>query len=119
MEVRHEVAEKVQMASQGRTDISIVQKKELCQYKEENPGATQGDIATVFQRKWIPIARTVGDILKRNANWDTSNTYQLKTFASILIRINTTLIVMPLLNLNNPPTSLIRHKSRTPNCDEL
>ena len=40
------------MSSQGRTEISIARKREIFQYKEENPGATQGDIATVFQRKW-------------------------------------------------------------------
>ena len=54
-------------------------KKEICQYKEDNPGALQGNITTVFQRK-IPIARrTVRDILKRKANWNATYTYQLKT----------------------------------------
>jgi hypothetical protein len=69
------------MSARGRTEISIAQKREICQYKEENPGATQIDIATVFQRKWkTTIARrTVGDILKRKSDWESTEAYQMKT----------------------------------------
>ena len=69
------------MASRGRTEISIAQKREICKYREDNPGATQGDIATVFQRKWKTLItrRTVGDMLKRKLDWEATNTRQLKT----------------------------------------
>ena len=69
------------MATRGRTDISIGRKKEICEYKDKNPSATQGDIAVIFQKQWgISIARrTVGDILKRKADWESTEGYQLKT----------------------------------------
>ena len=62
------------MATRGRTDISIGRKKEICEYKDKNPSATQGDIAVIFQKIWgISIARrTVGDILKRKADWEST-----------------------------------------------
>ena len=69
------------MSSRGGAEISIARKREICQYKEENPGATQGDIAAVFQRKWkTTIAQgTVGDILKRKLDWEATDAHQLNT----------------------------------------
>ena len=55
--------------------------KEICDYKEKNTKATQDQIAEhSFLQIWsTSIARrTVGDILKRKADWNIAEAHQLK-----------------------------------------
>ena len=63
-----------------RTDLTILREREICEYKEGNEKATQAQIADFFSRKWgVSIARrTVGDILKRKADWTSSESHQLR-----------------------------------------
>ena len=68
------------MACKRRTDLTFLQKKEICDYKDAYAKATQDSIAEHFTRKWgTPIARrTVGNILQRKADWTTVEVHQLK-----------------------------------------
>lgn len=69
------------MASKrSRTDLTMAKKKEICDYKEKNAKATQDQIAEHFSRVWnTSIARrTIGDILKRKADWNSAEAHQLK-----------------------------------------
>lgn len=63
-----------------RTDISVTQKKEICDFKAKHASATQEQISECFSKKWgINIARrTVGDILKHKADWDICEAHRSK-----------------------------------------
>jgi len=66
-----------------RTELGIEQKREICLYKDINPGASQEDIASHFNREWkIAISRrTIGDILSQKNKWSVgpSIAYSSKT----------------------------------------
>ena len=64
----------------SRTDLTLEKKKAICDYKDKNTKATQDQIAEHFSRIWnTSIARrTVGDILKRKADWNIAEAHQLK-----------------------------------------
>ena len=55
----------------SRVDLTMKQKKEICDHKERNPKTMQEIIAEIFSKKWnIKIVRgTVGDILKNRECW--------------------------------------------------
>ena len=46
-------------------------KKNICQFKRDNPGCKQGDIASMVQKRYgLSIGRsTVSDILKDSEKW--------------------------------------------------
>jgi hypothetical protein len=58
-------------AKRKRTDLGIEQKREICLYKDKNPGASQEEIAGHFNREWKTVIsrRTVGDILSQKNKW--------------------------------------------------
>ena len=68
------------MACKRRTDLTILQKKEICDYKDTYAKATHDLLAEHFTCKWgMPIARrTVGNILQRKADWTTVEVHQFK-----------------------------------------
>ena len=56
-----------------RCNLTVLQKKEMCEFKTKHAKSTQGQIAEHVSSKWsIHIAqRTVGDVLKCKADWET------------------------------------------------
>ena len=67
------------MASAKRNNLTLTQKKEICDYKQEHPMTTQESIADFFSRKWkVRIARTVGNILERKRDWTAIDPHQSK-----------------------------------------
>ena len=58
-------------AKRSRVDISMKQKREICEYKDSYPQMSQDALSEHFSKKWqVQIARrTVGDILKRKECW--------------------------------------------------
>jgi hypothetical protein len=63
----------------SRCELTITQKKEICAFKEKNSKSTQEQISEHFSKKWsFHIARrTVGDVLKRKADWEIREAHQL------------------------------------------
>ena len=58
-----------------RCDLTVLQKKEMCEFKAKHAKSTQEQIAEHFSSKWsFRIAQgTVGDIFKRKADWEPKN----------------------------------------------
>lgn len=58
-------------AKRPRTAVSVTVKKNICQFKRDNPGCKQGDIASMVQKRYgLSIGRsTVSDILKDSEKW--------------------------------------------------
>ena len=58
-------------AKRERFDLSLRQKKEICQYKAENPAITQGELAAHFSVEFKgKIGRsTISDILRNKDRW--------------------------------------------------
>ena len=70
----------IMATKRSRTELTITQKQEICTYKEKNTKATQEQLADHFSKQWkTSIARrTIGDILKRKADWDVHKAHQIK-----------------------------------------
>ena len=68
------------MASAKCNDLTLTQKKEICDYKQKHPTTTQELIAKLFLHKWkFRIARrTVGNILERKCDWTAIDSHQSK-----------------------------------------
>ena len=68
------------MASAKCNDLTLTQKKEICDYKQEHATTTQKLIAELFSHKWIGriARRKVGNILERNRDWTAIDPHQSK-----------------------------------------
>ena len=64
----------------SRTDLTILQKKAICEYKDKNSKATQESIADHFSRQFgTSIARrTIGNILEKKNEWLSVDAHHLK-----------------------------------------
>ena len=68
----------------AQCDLTVSQKKEICEFKDKHAKSTQEQIAEYFSGKWsFHIARrTVGDVLKRKGEtywetyWETQEAHQ-------------------------------------------
>ena len=57
----------------AQCDLTVSQKKEIFEFKVKHAKSTQEQIAEYFPGKWSfhIVQSTVGNVLKRNANWET------------------------------------------------
>ena len=62
----------------SRCELTVTQKKEICDFKAKHAKSTQEQLSEHFSKKWsFNIARrTIGDVLKRKADWETRENHQ-------------------------------------------